>query len=75
MANDKSKQSFEQSILMRMDALLRLQIEANKVLEGFNEAEAARLLKSVGMTPTEIAKVLGKKSATDVSSYLYPKKK
>jgi hypothetical protein len=40
----------------------------------FNEAEAARLLKSAGLTPTEIARVLGKNSATDVSPYLYPKK-
>jgi predicted transcriptional regulator len=60
-----------------LDALLRLFIETNKTKgkEEFNEASAARLLKSVGLTPTEIAHILGKESATDVSQYLYPKKK
>ena len=43
--------------------------------EKFNEPAAARILYSVGLTPTEIAKILGKKSAQDVSPYLYPKKK
>ena len=62
----------------RLDALIRLFIEMNKPVsdnKNFGEADAARLLKSVGLTPTEIARVLGKKSATDVSQYLYLKKK
>lgn len=42
--------------------------------ERFTEASAARILKSSGLTPTEIAKILGKKAATDVAPYLYPKK-
>jgi len=46
-----------------------------KSKEKFNEAVAARILKSVDLTPTEIARILGKKSATDVAPYLYPKKK
>jgi hypothetical protein len=63
-------------VVKRLDALLRLIIETNKKDKGeFNEASAARLLKSAGLTPTEIAHVLGKESATDVSPYLYPKKK
>lgn len=75
MAKEKTSNSFEQSFLMRLDALIRLQIELNKGKDNFNEAVAARLLKSVSLTPTEIAKILGKKSATDVAPYLYPKKK
>ena len=75
MANEKQSGSFEQSFIMRLDALLRLQIEFIKDKENFNEGNAGRILKSVGLTPTEIAKILGKKSATDVAPYLYPKKK
>jgi len=75
MAKEKQSGSFEQSYLMRLDALIRLQIEFNKEKENFNEGIAARILKSVGLKPTEIAKILGKKSATDVAPYLYPKKK
>jgi len=65
-------------VAKRLDALIRLFIEMNKERkekEKFNEATAARILKSVGLTPTQIARILGKKSAQDVSFYLYPKKK
>lgn len=60
----------------RLDAVIRLLVEMNKEKEGekFNEATAARILKSVSLTPTEIARILGKKSAQDVSQYLYLKK-
>jgi hypothetical protein len=71
-------QEKDDSVTRRLDALIRLFIEMNKQRkrEGkFNEATAARILKSVGLAPTEVAKILGKKSAQDVSSYLYPKKK
>jgi hypothetical protein len=61
-------------ITRRLDALLRLMIESKKESGGINDASAARMLKSIGLTPTEIAKILGKTSATDVSQYLYPKK-
>ena len=40
----------------------------------FSEGEAILLLKSVDLSPTEIAKILGKKSATDISYAFYPKK-
>ncbi|MGA2525696.1 MAG: hypothetical protein ABSF79_03650 [Smithellaceae bacterium] len=71
------KESSDQrdAIVMRLDALLRLFIEINKGENGFSEPSAARILKSSGLTPTDIAKILGKKSATDVSPYLYSKKK
>lgn len=71
------KKTENDQIINRLDALIRLFIEFNKPKsqEKFTEAVAARLLKSVDLTPTEIARILGKKSATDVSAYLYPKKK
>jgi hypothetical protein len=64
------------AITKRLDALIRLFVEMNKPKgrEEFNEAVAARLLKSVDLTPTEIAKILGKKSRTDITHYLYDKK-
>jgi hypothetical protein len=65
-----------EAIVKRLDALIRLNIEINKPDKKvrLTDAEAARILKSVDFTPTEIAKILGKKSATDVSPYLYQKK-
>ncbi len=76
----KEKQELDSKkdpIVSRLDALIRLIIEINKP-EGkkeFNYGTVARILNSVGFTPTEIAKLLGKKSATDVSPYLYKKRK
>jgi len=66
-----------ESVTKRLDALIRLFIEANKPKssEKFNEGTAARLLKSLDFTPTEIAKLLGKESRTDITCYLYPKKR
>lgn len=73
----REEQATPDPVAKRLDALIRLFIETNKPhgKEKFNEAIAARILKSVGLTPTEIAKILGKKSATDVAPYLYSKKK
>lgn len=64
-------------VTRRLDALLRIVIEVNKPQgkEGFSDAKAARLLKSVGLVPKEIAMILGKKRATDLSKYFYSKKK
>jgi hypothetical protein len=69
-------QGSQDSVAKRLDALLRLLIEMNrpKGKEEFNEKSAAQILRSVGLTPTEIARILGKRSATDVSKYLYEKK-
>jgi len=77
MSLKRKKDEKSDPIVKRLDVLIRLFIEMNKTDRKikFNEAEAARMLKSVDLTPTEIAKILGKKSATDVSKYLYPKKK
>lgn len=76
MKRKQNEEDVRDPITKRLDALIRLFIEMNKSEQKtFNEAEAARLLKSVDLTPTEIAKIFGKKSATDVAPYLYPKKK
>jgi hypothetical protein len=65
-----------EEIIKRLDALIRLCIETNKPEKKmkFGEGDAIRLLGSVGLSPTEIAKILGKKAATDVSYALYAKK-
>ena len=74
----KQKQKIEATdpIIKRLDAIVRFLIEMNKPenKKKLNDAMAARILKSLDLTPTEIAKILGKKSATDVAPYLYPKK-
>ena len=73
----KSSSSNERALKTRLDALIRLVIEtmySNKTLD-FDQAKAASVLKSVGLTPTEIAHVMGKKTAQDVSQYLYGKKR
>jgi len=76
MTKDASQTELNRGIIKRLDALIRLYIETSKPEKKikFSEAEAIRLLKSVDLTPTEIAKIFGKKSATDVSYALYPKK-
>jgi hypothetical protein len=74
---DKANQQSD-PIVKRLDALIRLLIEINKKTDSkkeLTETDAARILKSLDLTPTEIAKILGKRSATDVAQYLYPKKK
>ena len=64
-------------ITKRLDALIRLIVEMNKPKskEKFNEGVAARLLRSVDLSPTEIARILGKKSRTEISKYLYDKER
>jgi hypothetical protein len=76
MTKDMSQTELNQGIIKRLDALIRLYIETSKPEKKmkFSEGEAIRLLKSVDLTPTEIAKILGKKAATDVSYALYSKK-
>jgi len=72
MAEKKSKDP----VVTRLDALIRLFIEKNKTdKKEFTEGEAAKILKSVGLMPTEIAKIFGKEKATEVSKHLYKKGK
>ena len=76
MPKEISQVELNEGIIKRLDALIRLYIETSKPEKKmkFSEGEAILLLKSVDLTPTEIAKILGKKSATDISYCLYPKK-
>lgn len=69
----KNQNDEKNEYLTRLDAIIRLCIESQKENNQLNESSAARLLKSVGLQPTAIAKILGKKSATDVAPYLYGK--
>jgi hypothetical protein len=64
-------------IVKRLDAIIRLIIETNKLKENekLSEGDVARHLNSVGLSPTEIARILGKKSRTQISKYLYGKNK
>jgi hypothetical protein len=64
-------------VVKRLDCLIRLFSEALKATDkkSFNDGHISRLLNSSGLTPTEIARILGKKSASDISPYLYIKKK
>lgn len=64
----------DESISRRLDALIRIFIETKNSTEKLTDANIARILQSVGLKPTEIARIMGKKSATDVSQYLYKKK-
>jgi hypothetical protein len=77
----KSSPDLRNGTEKRLDALLWLFIEINKNIvtmnkgKKFTEGDVARLLKSMDLTPTEIAKIMGKKSASDISVHLYAKKK
>jgi len=77
MPKERKSSPDEDAVKIRLDALIRLVLEsmyANKSMP-FDQATAARALKSVGLSPTDIAHIMGKKSAQDVSPYLYSKKK
>ena len=77
IGNNKENQDSRNGIEKRLDALIRLFIELNKSDSNkkFTETNIAQILSSVDLTPTEIAKILGKKSVTDISKYLYKKSK
>ena len=75
MKKSESSTGPDQALSIRLDAIIRLLIENGKQRKEMSEPQAAQILHSTGMSPTDIAKILGKKSATSVSSYLYGKKK
>jgi hypothetical protein len=62
---------------MRLDAIVLLIIKAFFAEDKYNLkiGEAAKILHSVGYPPNDIAIMLGKKNSTEISPYLYPKKK
>lgn len=73
MAKKKEKKvDVRDPVSTRLDAIIRLNIEMNKLLnEKFTDAVAANALKSVGLTPTQIARIFGKESRTDITYLLY----
>lgn len=72
-----NKISATDEVSLKLDILIRLFIEFLLTSENknFNTGNIARILKSLGITPTEIARLLGKKSVTDVAPFLYRKGK
>ena len=62
-------------IRTRLDAIVLLLLSQRpKDSEDPKISEAAPLLHSLGYTPTEIAKLFGKKKPQEVAPYLYKKK-
>lgn len=69
----KQNKDTRDSTIKRLDALIRLFIELNK--DNLNETQSAKILYSLGLTPTEVALILGKKSSSAVNPLIYSKKK
>lgn len=68
---EKSKENRE--IVKRLDALIRILLEIHlSKNDNFSLTLAVKALKSCGLTPTEIADILGKKR-TDITYLLYAK--
>ena len=66
----------DDAVAKRLDAIIRMSIEMNKLSnDNFTNIVAANILKSVGLTPTEIARIFGKESRTDITGLLYRKAK
>ena len=77
MAKRNAKEDTRDSATKRLDCIIRLFMEILKTSDEKknNNGSLSRILNSAGLTPTEIAKILGKKSATSIAPYLYQKKK
>lgn len=62
---------------VKLNIIIRLLIELNKRIseEKFTNQMAITMLHSLGLTPREVADILGYKSRTSVASCLYSKKK
>ena len=79
MSNKQAKDSEDERdpIVKRLDSLIRIVIETlyTEKKKKFNEGTAIQILDSCDLTPTEIAKIMGKSGATAISPYLYSKDK
>jgi hypothetical protein len=71
------KEDLRDASTKRLDCVIRLFAETLKKSDpkSFTDGSISRLLNSAGLSPSEIAKIFGKKSATDIAPYLYSKKK
>jgi len=61
-------------IVNKLDLIIRL-LAQNIVKDMESQKEKILMLSSFGFGATEIAKILGKKSATEIAPYLYPKER
>ncbi len=70
------KTNGNQPLTRRLDAIIRLLLEIMYSMKDakINQGTATRSLNSVGLTPTEIATILGKESPAGIAKYLYGKK-
>ena len=60
---------------LRLLAQIELRRMFSKEDGSMKIAEASRFLHAVGFSPTEIANLLGKKKATEISQFIYSKKR
>lgn len=72
----KNQQASEEAMTKRLDAIIRLLTETIKLSNPkFGDTEAIQAMYSVGLTQSEIARILGWKSRGSVNNLLNPKKK
>ena len=73
MANDTEQQN-EIKLLLKAILMIQIKDKFSNDKKEINKAEVAWFLHSVGFQPSDIAILLGKKKATEIAPYLYPKK-
>jgi ADP-dependent phosphofructokinase/glucokinase len=77
----KKKIEENDKIVKRLDGILYLLVEIAATLnqkykkKSHFKSHIVKVLNSIGLTPTEIAHILGYKSRTSVASHLYSKRK
>jgi len=62
-------------VVIRLDAIIRLLIESNAESEKFSKTNIIPVLNNLRLDPIAIANIFGSKKTSDVSPYLYKKKK
>jgi len=74
---EKCQDKYYDNILKKLNIIIRLLLELNIILaeERYTVKSAVKKLYSYGLTPKEIALILGYKSPTVIAPYLYSNKK
>jgi hypothetical protein len=62
-------------IVTRLDVIIRFLIDSKPDDEKFNKTNIIPILNKLGLDPSAIASIFGNNKASDVSPYLYKKKK
>jgi len=78
MMSNKQKTEKNYSIkdvVTRLDVIIRFLIDSNTEDEKFSRTNIIPVLNSIGLDPIDIARIYGKEKTTDISTYLYKKKK